>query len=133
MSTAAAPVVIHTDFVSVPTQDLETARAFYRDVIGLEEGPVYGGGERPAVGAEFETGNLTLSVIQCDLVGMTFAASVAPIALGVADIESARATLEERGVTFAAPTMDTGVCHMAHFRDPDGNALMLHQRHAGRD
>lgn len=132
MSTAAAPVVIHTDFVSVPTQDLERARAFYRDVIGLEEGPVYQRGDQPAIGAEFETGNLTLSVIQCEAVGIEFSATAVPIALGVADIEAARATLEERGVAFAAPTMDTGVCHMAHFRDPDGNVLMLHQRYPER-
>ncbi len=133
MSTTAAPVVIHTDFVSIPTQDLEAARAFYRDVIGLEEGPVYQRGEGPAIGAEFETGNLTLSVINAEAVGIAFSATSVPIALGVADIEAARATLEARGVTFAAPTMDTGVCHMAHFRDPDGNVLMLHQRYPGRD
>jgi hypothetical protein len=29
--------------------------------------------------------------------------------------------------------MDSGVCHMAHFRDPDGNALMLHHRYAPKD
>jgi hypothetical protein len=26
--------------------------------------------------------------------------------------------------------MDTGVCHMAFFTDPDGNDLMLHSRYA---
>ena len=35
-------------------------------------------------------------------------------------------------MTFAADTMDSGVCHMAHFADPDGNALMLHSRYAPR-
>ena len=38
--------------------------------------------------------------------------------------------LEEQGIAFAADTMDSGVCHMAHFTDPDGNALMLHNRYA---
>lgn len=133
MSTAAAPVVIHTDFVSVPSEDLEVARAFYRDVVGLEEGPVYQRGDAPAVGAEFETGNLTLSVIHCQALGLEFSPIGVPIAFGVADIAEARAVLEARGVEFLAPTMDTGVCHMAHFKDPDGNALMLHQRYPGRD
>ncbi len=133
MSSNATPVVLRTDFVSIPTQDLEAARAFYRDVIGLEEGPVYQRGDAPAMGAEFETGNLTLSVINAEAVGITFSPTSVPIALGVADIEAARALLEARGVTFFAPTMDTGVCHMAHFADPDGNALMLHQRYPGRD
>ena len=45
---------------------------------------------------------------------------------------TARATLEERGVTFTMDTFDTGVCHMGFFRDPDGNALMLHHRYAPR-
>lgn len=25
-------------------------------------------------------------------------------------------------------TLDSGVCHIAYFEDPDGNALMLHHR-----
>jgi hypothetical protein len=28
--------------------------------------------------------------------------------------------------------LDAGVCHMAFFADPDGNALMLHHRYAPR-
>jgi hypothetical protein len=35
-------------------------------------------------------------------------------------------------VEFRADTLDTGVCHMAFFEDPDGNALMLHHRYAPR-
>jgi hypothetical protein len=35
-------------------------------------------------------------------------------------------------VSFAEETLDTGVCHMAFFSDPDGNALMLHHRYAPR-
>ena len=45
-------------------------------------------------------------------------------------VEAARAELESRGVTFVPETMDSGVCHMAYFSDPDGNALMLHHRYA---
>lgn len=29
--------------------------------------------------------------------------------------------------------MDSGVCHMAHFKDPAGNALMLHHRYTPRE
>jgi predicted enzyme related to lactoylglutathione lyase len=54
------------------------------------------------------------------------------IALHVDDVAAARATLESRGVSFAGDTLDTSVCHMAFFRDPDGNALMLHHRYAPR-
>ena len=31
---------------------------------------------------------------------------------------------------FAGETLDTGVCHMAVFSDPDGNELTLHRRYA---
>jgi len=83
------------------------------------------------VGAEYETGNLTLSVIDAAAVGMTFAPAANPIALRVDDIEAARAELESRGVSFVH-ALDSGVCHMAFFKDPDGNALMLHHRYAPR-
>jgi predicted enzyme related to lactoylglutathione lyase len=46
------------------------------------------------------------------------------------DVEAARRGLEQTGVEFIGETMDTGVCHMAFFRDPDGNALILHRRYA---
>lgn len=133
MSTQTTRLVTHTDFVTVPTQDLDAAREFYGTVIGLEAGPVYQPPGKPALGAEFETGNLTLSVVHCESVGIEFESTKVPIAFRVADIEAARNELETRGVTFVAPTMDTGVCHMAHFKDPDGNVLMLHQRYPGRD
>jgi predicted enzyme related to lactoylglutathione lyase len=51
----------------------------------------------------------------------------------VKDVEAARKTLEQKGVKFREETLDTGVCHMAFFEDPDGNALMLHRRYAPRD
>jgi predicted enzyme related to lactoylglutathione lyase len=54
------------------------------------------------------------------------------LALHVEDVEAARAELEAKGVEFVMDTFDTGVCHMALFRDPDGNDLMLHHRYAPR-
>jgi catechol 2,3-dioxygenase-like lactoylglutathione lyase family enzyme len=54
------------------------------------------------------------------------------IALGVEDVAAARAELEATGVEFSGETLDSGVCHMAFFRDPDGNDLMLHHRYAPR-
>jgi predicted enzyme related to lactoylglutathione lyase len=54
------------------------------------------------------------------------------IALRVRDVAEARAELEAKGVTFFGDTIDTGVCHMALFADPEGNDLMLHRRYAPR-
>jgi hypothetical protein len=84
-------------------------------------------------GGEFETGNLTLQLIEAEAIGLEFSAGTNPIALHVDDVAAARAELESRGVSFSGETIDSGVCHMALFHDPDGNALMLHHRYAPRE
>ena len=130
MSTAQHPTVVTgVDFVSVPTQDLERAVTFYGETLGLQRS-VY----RPERNfAEFETGTVTLSVVDPERIGIgSFSPNANHIALHVEDVAAARATLEERGVVFAGDTLDTTVCHMAIFADPDGNALMLHRRYAPR-
>jgi predicted enzyme related to lactoylglutathione lyase len=129
MSTAPATIVTGVDFVSVPTRDLERAVAFYGETLGLHRS-VY----RPERNfAEFETGTVTLGVVDPERMGVgSFQPNANHLALHVEDVASARATLEERGVEFAGDTLDTGVCHMAFLSDPDGNALMLHHRYAPR-
>jgi predicted enzyme related to lactoylglutathione lyase len=122
-------MITGTDFVTVPTDDIETSVAFYGDTLGLHRSV-----HMPERGfAEFETGNLTLSVIMPSKMGMERYVSNNTIALRVDDMEDARARLEASGVSFAGDTMDTGVCHMAFFRDPHGNPLMLHHRYAPRE
>jgi len=80
---------------------------------------------------EFWAGETCLGIWQPERLGMPFVPQKnGHIALHVDDIDDARAQLEARGVTFAGDTLDTGVCHMAFFTDPDGNDLMLHHRYA---
>jgi catechol 2,3-dioxygenase-like lactoylglutathione lyase family enzyme len=122
------PLVTGVDFVYVPTKDFDAAVEFYGTVLGLPLSARYG--KMP--GAEFETGNLTLAVIESEAFRLDFQANNHPIALHVDDVEAARAELESRGVEFGGDTLDSGVCHMAFFNDPDGNALMLHHRYAPR-
>jgi predicted enzyme related to lactoylglutathione lyase len=118
--------VTGVDFITVPTQDFEKAEQFYGDVLGLERSKQWG--SMPA--REFETGSLTIALMQSDAFGVEFERHSHPIALHVDDVAAAREELESAGIEFVADTMDSGVCHMAHFRDPDGNALMLHHRYA---
>ncbi len=125
---ATTPLVTGVDFVTVPTRDFDRASEFYGTVLGLECSARWG--DMPA--AEFETGTLTVAVMQSDAFGIEFQPHTHPVALHVEDVAAARAELESRGVVFGADTMDSGVCHMAHFKDPDGNALMLHHRYAPR-
>jgi predicted enzyme related to lactoylglutathione lyase len=116
------------DFATLPTEDFERAIEFYGNVLGLQESARYG--QMP--GVEFETGSLTISIIESSAFGLEFSPHGHPLALHVDDVEAARAELESRGVEFLADTLDSGVCHMAGFKDPDGNALMLHCRYAPR-
>jgi predicted enzyme related to lactoylglutathione lyase len=118
--------VTGVDFVTVPTKDYDAAAEFYGTVLALPFGKRWG--QMPA--GEFETGTLTIAVMQSDAFGLEFQPHTHPIALHVEDVEATRAELEAQGVTFPADTIDSGVCHMAHFADPDGNALMLHHRYA---
>jgi catechol 2,3-dioxygenase-like lactoylglutathione lyase family enzyme len=120
-------IVERTDFVSVPVTDMERATAFYRDTLALEQ---VSAGAFP----EFQLGeNVSLYLLQLEAIGSQFSAPhSAHIALRVPDVAETRADLESRGVEFEGETLDTGVCHMAFFRDPDGNALMLHRRYAPR-
>ncbi len=121
-------LITEVDFIGVPTRDLEAAVRFYGETLGLRRS-VY----KPDRNyAEFETGNVTVSVYDPTRMGMEHHANVNPNALHVGDVAQARATLEERGVEFNGETLDTGVCHMAFFADPDGNAWMLHHRYAPR-
>jgi predicted enzyme related to lactoylglutathione lyase len=126
--TDATQLITGVDFVAVSTHDLPKAVEFYGTTLGLERSVYLE--ERNY--AEFETGNMTLSVIDAEKMGMEHHPMRSGIALHVDDVQATRATLEERGVKFDNDTYDTGVCHMAVFNDPDGNTLMLHHRYAPR-
>ena len=125
MSTTS-PLITGTDFITVATRDFDEAVKFYGTVLGLPESKRWG--NMPA--AEFETGNLTIAVMQNDAFGFDFEANNNPIEFRVDDVEAARGELESRGVEFEAETLDSGVCHQAFFKDPDGNALAIHHRYA---
>jgi catechol 2,3-dioxygenase-like lactoylglutathione lyase family enzyme len=123
---ADALVVEEVDFVSVLTQDIPRAKRFYAETLGLE---IETEGEHDM---EFRLGQVTLDVFNPASQGQPFAPNLGGVAIRVPDVAAARAFLEDRGVEFDGETIDTGVCHMAFFRDPDGNVLMLHRRYAPR-
>ena len=114
--------VEHVDFVSFLTQDLARAKRFYTEVIGLE---VETEGEHDL---ELQAGQVTLDIFDPSSIGQPFAPSPAGLALRVSDVDAARVELEAKGVEFDGETIVTGVCRQAWFKDPDGNALMLHRR-----
>ena len=116
--------VERTDFVSVPVQDMERAKRFYADTLGIAS---------PALDdawPEFETGNVSIYLVDPTAIGAEFQPHGSHIALRVPDVAEARTALQAKGVQFEGDILDTGVCHMAFFRDTEGNALMLHRRYA---
>ena len=115
-------IVEHVDFISVPVTDLQRSEAWYRDTLGLE---IETEGESDM---EFRCGQVTLDVFDPSSIGQPFAVSPAGLALRVPDVDAARAELEAKGVEFDGDTIETGVCRMAFFKDPDGNGLLLHRR-----
>ncbi len=121
--------VTGVDFIILPTQDYDRAVEFYGGVLGLEESVQWG--DMPA--KEFETGSLTIAVMQSEAFGQPFAPNPNPVALHVDDVKGSREELEGKGIEFRGDTIDSGVCHMAIFSDPDGNALMLHGRYVPRE
>ena len=114
--------VERVDFVSFLTQDLPRAKQFYSEVLGLE---IESEGESDL---ELRCGQVTLDIFDPSSIGQAFAASPAGLALRVPDVDAARAELEAQGVEFDGETIQTSVCRQAWFKDPDGNALMLHRR-----
>ena len=119
-------IVERTDFVSVPVQDMERAKRFYRDTLGL---PVVSEQGFP----EFQLGeNVSLYLVDPTAWEGEFKPheTAGSIALRVADVEETRKELEGKGIEFDGETRDSSVCHMAFFRDSEGNALMLHRRYA---
>jgi catechol 2,3-dioxygenase-like lactoylglutathione lyase family enzyme len=114
--------VERVDFVSFLTEDIARAKQFYTEVLGLE---IESEGESDM---EFRCGQVTLDVFDPSSIGQPFAPSPAGLALRVPDVDAARSELEARGVAFDGETIRTSVCRQAWFKDPDGNALMLHRR-----
>ena len=115
--------ITKVDTVGIPSQDAERARRFYVETLGL----------RPDDNARYEfwVGDTCFAIWEPERAGMDFQPLKNGVALlRVEDVAAARAELEARGVEFFGETLDTGVCHMAFFRDPDGNELVLHNRYA---
>ncbi len=126
-----ASVVTGVDFVMLTVADLGRARAFYADVLGLRPGKTWGTGDA-AMGAEFETGTVTIALFDCARVGMTHRPGSGAVALRVDDVPAARDALKANGVEFMQELIDSGSCHQAMFADTEGNTLILHHIYGDR-
>ena len=106
--------------VSVNVSDVDTAKAFYVDVLGLTERtdrPDFGFG-----GAWLDVGDQQIHLIE----GQVPDAKGQHLALAVEDLDAVVAELRERGVKVSrAVTVGTGRQSFLH--DPCGNMIELNQ------
>lgn len=109
-------------FVAIPVTDIQRARSFYEDVLGLKVSEEMAGGKW----IEYSVGRDTLAIAN---VGDDWTPSDqgTGAAFEVEDFEEAITHLKDRGVPFAAEPFETPCCHMAVVQDPDGNKMMIHK------
>lgn len=116
-------------FTVIPVTDLKAARAFYEKVLGLTATSVF---EKDGMGmVEYDVGTATVAIGA----GAPFFKPTregGAVALEVENFPEAVAQLKQANVSFVMEGYETPVCHMAIFRDPDGNQLMLHQKKPGK-
>jgi catechol 2,3-dioxygenase-like lactoylglutathione lyase family enzyme len=118
-----ASEISRVDTVGIPSQNTVRSRHFYVETLGCRPD------ERSI--NEFWIGETCFSIWEPGRLGIEFRPQANSIALlHVDDVGAVRAEFEAKGVEFTGETFDTGVCHMASFRDPDGNELTLHRRYA---
>ena len=117
-------VIEGTDFISLPTRDLERSTRFYGETLGLARS------ERDTDFVGFDAGEVTVLLVDPDAIGVAFSPNRNGFALRVSDVDEVRRELEAKGVQFFGDVVDTGVRQMAFFADPDGNGLVLHRRTA---
>lgn len=113
---------------NIAVKDLETARRFYQDTLGLT--PSSSEGDEAIV---FQSGNTSLIVYRSQYAGTNQATAVT---WSVGDeVEATVAALKEKGVGFEHYDMPgvrregdihvAGDMRVAWFKDPDGNILCL--------
>ncbi len=118
--------VERVDYIRVPAEDIEKAKHFYGEILGLEMNPNSPGDDW----IEYEVGNVTLAVMTPDTHDYEFVPlPPGTLALRVPDVADAKAKLEAAGVQ-VNEMWDSGVCHGAGVRDPSGNPILLHHRYA---
>ena len=115
-------MITEVAFIAIAVSDAERARKFYQETLELKPATTAMGG----AWVEYELGTTTIGVgchpaWQPSRDGTT-------VSFEVDDIDAAIAKLKERGVAFDMDKMETPVCWMAQFRDPDGNKLLVHKR-----
>ena len=109
-------------FVAIAVSDKERARKFYQETLELKPTRT----QMDGAWVEYDLGETTIGV-GCHAAWQPSREGTT-VAFEADDFDAAVAKLKERGVVFDMGPMETPVCWMAQFRDPDGNKLVIHKR-----
>ena len=121
--------ITRVDYIRVPVDDIEAAKQFYGETLGLPRNEHLDHDDW----IEYEAANVTLAVMTPETHEYEFAAlPPATIALGVPDVAAAKAELEAKGVE-VGEMYDNGICNGAGVNDPAGNRILLHHRYKAYD
>ncbi len=115
-------------FTGYPVTDIARARAFYEGLLKLEPATRFEHEGRHWI--EYDVGPATLAISNMSPEQWKPSPDGPAVALEVVDFEAAVRAVVDAGVKVLAGPMDSGVCRMVIVADPDGNSLVLHQRHA---
>jgi catechol 2,3-dioxygenase-like lactoylglutathione lyase family enzyme len=117
--------VTRVDYVRIPVDDIEKAKHFYGEVLGLRRNEKLHQDDW----VEYEASNVTLAVMTPETHDYSFAPlPPSTIAFSVPDVAAAKAQLETQGVE-VGEVWDSGVCNGAGLTDPAGNRVLLHHRY----
>ena len=105
-------------FIGHPVRDLERAKKFYGEVLGLEKTLDY-----ENKWCEFDTPEGKSIALDT----MSPEGTTPYLALETDDIEAEVSRLKEHGVNVLLDVRDNKVCKMAIIEDSEGNKLMLHE------
>ncbi|MCB0378421.1 MAG: VOC family protein [Bdellovibrionales bacterium] len=113
-------------FTVYPALDIQRARNFYEETLGLKVTQEYQDGRW----IEFDLeggGCFAMSDMMPQF--KPSANDGGTIAFEVDDLDSLVNTLKEKNVEFIMDTMESPVCRLASIKDSEGNGVILHQVH----
>ncbi|MGA7212734.1 MAG: VOC family protein [Terrimicrobiaceae bacterium] len=116
-------------FIAYPVSDINRAREFYENLLGLQPGEFNHEleGMPGKYWIEYEVGNVTFAISNA---WEPSGQSGPSVAFEVEDLQEAVSHLRKAGVAFLVENIETPVCSFALVTDPDGNGITIHKRKA---
>jgi predicted enzyme related to lactoylglutathione lyase len=112
------------DFIALQVRDLDVAKRFYTEVVGLELAP-----QSPPDAVVFKTQPIDFAIRKpiVNLAEATILGHGVSLWLGVENVSALHEQLLNKEVTIARPIADSPFGKTFTFRDPDGYLITIHE------